>query len=35
MLPEDGIIPYAEAEKQTMLTVKYRAERGSLITVTS
>jgi len=35
MLPEDGIIQYAEAEEQTMLTVKYRAERGSLITVTS
>ncbi len=35
LLPEDGIIQYAEAEEQTLLTVKYRAERGSLITVTS
>jgi hypothetical protein len=35
ILPEDRIIPYAEAEEQTMLTVKYRAERESLITVTS
>jgi len=35
LLPEDGIIPFAGAEEQTILTVKYRAERGSLITVTS
>jgi len=33
--PQDGILPYANAEKETELTIKYRAERGNLITVTS
>ncbi len=35
IVSENGLIQYAEAEAETMLTVKYRAERGSLITVTS
>jgi len=32
---EDGILPYASALEETLLTIKYRAERGSLVTVTS
>jgi len=31
----DGILPYASALEETLLTIKYRAERGSLVTVTS
>jgi hypothetical protein len=31
----DGILPYASALEETLLTIKYRAERSSLVTVTS
>ncbi len=33
LLHEDGFVQYAEAEEQTLLTVKYRAEQGSIVTV--
>ena len=35
MVPENGLIPYAEAEAKTMLTVKYRAESGGFVRVIS
>jgi len=31
----DGILPYASAPEEILLTIKYRAERGSIVTVTS
>jgi hypothetical protein len=35
LVPEEGIIPSAGAESETMLTVKYRAERGNFVRVTA
>jgi len=35
MVPENGLIPYAEAEAKTMLTIKYRAESGGFVRVIS
>jgi len=35
MVPENGLVPYAEAEAVTMLTVKYRAESGGFVRVIS
>ncbi len=35
MVPENGLIPYADAEVETMLTVKYRAESGGFVRVIS
>ncbi len=35
LVPQNNFIQYADAESETMLTVKYRAERGGFVRVTS
>ena len=35
LVAEDSMIPYAEAEAETMLTIKYRAESGGFVRVNS
>ncbi|MFQ5787542.1 MAG: hypothetical protein ACE5H1_06125 [Thermodesulfobacteriota bacterium] len=35
LVEQEGIVQYASALEETLLTIKYRAERGSLVTVTS
>jgi len=35
LVEQEGILPYASALKETLLTIKYRAERGSFVKVMS